>query len=329
MQQKRGFTIVERPAADARKARGFTLVELLVVIGIIAVLIGVLLPALSKARQSANKVACMANLRSIGQAVFMYATGNKGSLPIGYWDGSTPWETVPLPADYKKATDWRALLQTVMTKQSGNTYVDSGVAGGDASTIARAVFVCKDLPENTGVLTYGCHPRLMPALNIKDPIFFTTGKTIWLKPYKVSKIRRAAEILLVADGSLKPLADFNFQLQANFGLGSMDHNAFNGGPGAVPTSLLDDYSRAGVLPNYGPSTAIDITPGSGKLEYLNKDSNNVNDTNNWYNIRFRHMNNTTANVLMADGHVESHTYKMQNGVPRSTLLRSNINVNGQ
>src|SRR6516162_6568794 len=127
------------------RLRAFTLVELLVVIGIIAVLVGILLPALSKARQQANVVACMSNLRTIGLAINMYASANGQYLPFGYWDGSP----VPpgSPADFTKASDWRALLQSILTKQGGNTYLESSNAGGDTSKIATQIFVCNDVPE--------------------------------------------------------------------------------------------------------------------------------------------------------------------------------------
>lgn len=68
----------------ARK-RAFTLVELLVVIGIIAVLVGILLPTLSRARESANKTVCLSNMRQLGTALLEYSTKYKGGyVPIGY-----------------------------------------------------------------------------------------------------------------------------------------------------------------------------------------------------------------------------------------------------
>jgi len=68
----RGFTLIESPVVSARKRAAFTLVELLVVVGIISVLIALLMPALSKVRKHAQEIHCAANLRSIGQALTMY-----------------------------------------------------------------------------------------------------------------------------------------------------------------------------------------------------------------------------------------------------------------
>ncbi|QOV92308.1 type II secretion system protein [Humisphaera borealis] len=80
---------------NRRSRKGFSLVELLVVMGIIAALIGILLPALGRARESARQTTCLANLRSLGQAMFAYANDHRDRLP-----NSNPPMT---PRDYDAA----------------------------------------------------------------------------------------------------------------------------------------------------------------------------------------------------------------------------------
>jgi prepilin-type N-terminal cleavage/methylation domain-containing protein len=69
---------------DSRRPRGFTLVELLVVISIIALLLAVLMPALSKAREQGRRVVCAANLKQLGTLLEFYSMDNKSSYPIPY-----------------------------------------------------------------------------------------------------------------------------------------------------------------------------------------------------------------------------------------------------
>jgi prepilin-type processing-associated H-X9-DG protein len=111
---------------------GFTLVELLVVIGIIALLIAMLMPALTRAKRSANAVACQSNLRQLGQASALYANDWKGAFPIARnnigiyiwmrglskylgteWPEITPPPLPTSPDHYGDGSTWGLRLGTV------------------------------------------------------------------------------------------------------------------------------------------------------------------------------------------------------------------------
>jgi prepilin-type processing-associated H-X9-DG protein/prepilin-type N-terminal cleavage/methylation domain-containing protein len=291
-----------------RRRDAFTLVELLVVIGIIAVLIGVLLPALGKARAQANLTACMANLRTIGQTILMYAGSHKDSLPYGFWDGSAPNVNA---FDSNRAGEWSTLLLNFLSRKYGVSYTDHANTGGETARL-RSCFKDTDTHEGSGIIHYSAHPRLMP--NLDDPDWSRTVSASagpWLQPYRMAKIRRASEVVLIMDGA---------QVQNNGGTPNwwsalatcykLDASALYSGT-APRGYLLYDHpnSRNGEPIDGGPNTEA-------------RSNSNADEAAG--NIRWRHLRNRTANFLFADGHVEPRNYKSRNAVE---LMRSNINVN--
>lgn len=88
MNMRRAFTSVESLKTGMCKRSAFTLVELLVVIGIIALLISILLPSLNKARKSAQRVQCASNIRQMTMSLLHYANNNRGIFPTGTYIGA-------------------------------------------------------------------------------------------------------------------------------------------------------------------------------------------------------------------------------------------------
>jgi prepilin-type N-terminal cleavage/methylation domain-containing protein len=95
-----------------KKHKGFTLVELLVVIAIIAVLIAILLPVLSRVKRLSYRVVCASNMRQVGMALLGYAQDYRGSLPLAaWWDGpqAEDWIHWQSNRDMKQSALWQYL----------------------------------------------------------------------------------------------------------------------------------------------------------------------------------------------------------------------------
>jgi prepilin-type processing-associated H-X9-DG protein/prepilin-type N-terminal cleavage/methylation domain-containing protein len=148
-----------------QRRAAFTLVELLVVIGIIAILISVLLPALSKARQRAQTVSCASNLRQIFQACRNYSVEYKDSCPWGFVFNRQGPTGRPVGGDSSYIT-WFSSCDKYMTAKSGIQIpldYNTGFFDGGTTRKFNPAFRCPSVPSDFLVMVhYYAHTVAMP-----------------------------------------------------------------------------------------------------------------------------------------------------------------------
>lgn len=306
--------------AHRRGSKGFTLVELLVVIGIIALLIGILLPTLGSVRRSARTTQCQATLRNIGQAVFMYATEFKGVLPYGYYVSNAP-----TPAATNEVGDtstqnqfvWWSLVRKYMRK---NASFDNFAS--DQSERLMAAFHCPEGLNRDAGCDFAANPSLIIDGQLERLLINVGAGIIALQRPGTMKQLDSTVALIWDATEIGP--GFNTQYVVGY---STDGGPTGGGLANFDAMLANPYIRFRGLVEAGnpqESDEFPINPGPN-LDLIGATSGSDYNGREG-NIRWRHGRNNVANFLFGDGSVRPANITRNYDQPNVTgeLLKRNF-----